>query len=227
MGELVKYIMPFLYIVEDKKTQISIAIGASVLYFIVAFITPHFIPLLEPDSYSYLDFSPIRTAFYPIFLDIMQAIGLSLNAITIVQLAVFSIILGWLIFHLMLFGLPLLLVVGFYLGMVGNIYLTAYHFSILTESISFSLVLLLMIYLLRFIHHKKTTDFLMMTIFAAIATAIKPAFLPFCVGILITNFLLKAGKTNWKISLKTAFLVGLLPIIFIIGDNVFCNISLL
>ncbi|MCH9844747.1 MAG: hypothetical protein K0U39_04490, partial [Alphaproteobacteria bacterium] len=102
MHKIIKYITPFFYKIEDKKTQIRVASGAGFLYFMIAFITPHLIPLLELDSYGYLDFSEKRTAFYPLFLDMMQAIGLSLNAITIVQSLIFSIIFSWLIFHLML-----------------------------------------------------------------------------------------------------------------------------
>ncbi len=203
------------YKLENRNIQSLCALGCGVLYFISALVTPRFIPLLEPDSYSYLEFYPTRTSFYPIFLDMMQFFGLSLVGITYLQLLIFTISLIVILHQFLRDKLPLLLTIGFYLAMLGNIYLTSYHFSILAESLSFSLILLTITFLWRFIKNKNVMDFFWMIVFTSIAIGMKPALLSICIGVIASKILLRFHMESWQKTLKVMLLVGFAPIIII------------
>ena len=203
------------YRLTDKKYFLALSIGGAIFYVLCAMIAPRLIPLLEPDSYSYLEFSAFRTSFYPFFLDMMQFIGLIPTQIIYVQLLLFALAFAYCLYHFLCLRLPFLVIMAFYLAITGNIYMNAYHFSILTESLCFTLLLLTITHLLKFIYHRKIQNFIMMGLFVSIATALKPAMLPFCVGVLLTKFLFKWHGKNWKKRLRISLLAGFLPIIMI------------
>jgi hypothetical protein len=87
------------------KTPLFVA-ASTTLYAVGALVTPRAFPLVEPDSAGYIEFSNIRTAIYPAFLRIFGALGLGLEQITYVQLALFVLSLAALIAALLRAGMP-------------------------------------------------------------------------------------------------------------------------
>ena len=68
-------------------------LAGSALCAAITFVLPPYFPLLEPDSPGYLEFDSNRTAFYPWFLRVSLRLGLTLEQITYVQIALFSVAL--------------------------------------------------------------------------------------------------------------------------------------
>ena len=108
-------------------------------YVAATFLIPPYISMVEPDSASYLDFEPNRTALYPAFLYVCRALGLGLVQITWLQTAFFGASLAYLLVTLLRAGFPRLLLVFFVGILAANVLFTSFHLSILTESIFFSL----------------------------------------------------------------------------------------
>jgi hypothetical protein len=100
---------------------------------------PPYVPLIDPDSASYLGFSPTRSALYPAFLFVCKLLGLNLIEITWVQLAFFSAALAYLLSVLLRAGFPRALVALFVAILAANVLFSSFHRSILTESIYFSI----------------------------------------------------------------------------------------
>ena len=108
-------------------------------YALVVLAVPPYTPLIEPDSSGYLTFDSTRSAFYPAFLRICIALGLDLVQITWVQLAVFTVALGYLLATLLRNGFPKLLIGLFVAVLAVNVLFSSFHRSIMAESIYFSM----------------------------------------------------------------------------------------
>ena len=98
------------------------------------------LPTILPDSGSYLFFNPIRTAFYPVFLDVIGMISERHELIIFIQI---SIYLSSYIYFLYIIlekikSLSLFIFVGTCTSL--NIYIHSFHSVILTESITFSIM---------------------------------------------------------------------------------------
>lgn len=114
------------------------AIMASILV-----VTPRLFEVLENDSSGYISFSSIRSATYPLILRSFQQMGADLETVITFQCIIFILSFGGGIIMILRSGVPLIIASGLAIGLSFNIYFNAFHFSILTESFSFSLLLLL------------------------------------------------------------------------------------
>jgi hypothetical protein len=120
-------------IFRDVSRQDYFFISGCVLAYIAAVIrTPPYTPAIVPDSPGYIEFSPLRTALYPMFL------GLSLIETAWVQLGLFGLALAYLLTALRRAGFSLWLLAGFVIVLAGNVLFSSFHSSILPESIYFS-----------------------------------------------------------------------------------------
>ena len=119
------------------KTPVFVAACAT-LYAVGALVAPRAFPLVEPDSAGYIEFSNVRTAIYPAFLRIFGALGLGLEQITYVQLALFVLSLATLVAALLRAGMPRVLIVLMVVGLLASFHLPSYHWTIMTESIFIS-----------------------------------------------------------------------------------------
>ncbi|HZL30470.1 MAG TPA: hypothetical protein VFC54_05345 [Pseudolabrys sp.] len=107
-------------------------------YCAAVLIVPPYTPLIEPDSKGYIDFDPLRSAFYPAFLYLCRAAGLSLVQTTWVQLAIFGAALGYLLSALRRIDVPRYMLAALVLLLAANVLFSSFHRSILTESLYFS-----------------------------------------------------------------------------------------
>lgn len=106
---------------------------------------------MEPDSYGYVDFYSTRTAIYPIFMRALMWLGLSLQAITYVQVAVFCVSLMILIAAMQRASIKRCWIVLFVVLLGSNSYFSSFQRTILTESIGFSVVVVATAFLLEYL----------------------------------------------------------------------------
>lgn len=124
---------------ESGRKDLGFALGCALIYGLVTLSLPSYLALIEPDSTTYLDFYPTRSALYPTLLTVCRQLGLSLLQITWIQLAFFCVALAYLLVVLRRCWVSRLLLAVLVGVLTGNILFSSFHFSILTESLYFSL----------------------------------------------------------------------------------------
>ena len=120
----------------------------SAIYFIIwAQFAGSFNPI-RPDSIGYLNFfegtddGANRLSGYPIFLLLLSNLKFKLIHIGYIQLGVFVFALNFLLSSLLKFGVSKLIVALLFAGLLINPFFNQFHFTMLTESLSFSLLLM-------------------------------------------------------------------------------------
>ena len=112
------------------------------------------------DSVGYLDFAPQRTSIYPTFLDMVSTLPNPISFSLFIQSAIYVVttfvLLRCFLIHLKSVFMTTTLV-GF--GLALNLYLQAFHTIILTESLCFSLMNLLVALLVKVNFGKKTIEY--------------------------------------------------------------------
>jgi len=101
------------------------------------------VPLLQPDSSSYLSFSSSRTAGYPSFLAFAQALGLGPEQIIWLQFVIYWASLcglGWALLHA---TKEPMLAIGAIALILLNVEISKYNFTILTEALFISITMLI------------------------------------------------------------------------------------
>ena len=78
---------------------------------------------------------------HTLILRSFQLLGMDLKTVIVFQCIVFVLSFGISIVMILRSGVPLLIVAALAIGLICNIYFNAFHFSILTESLCFSLIL--------------------------------------------------------------------------------------
>ena len=99
-------------------------------------------PCFEPDSPGYLEFDSNRTAFYPWFLRVSLRLGLTLEQITYVQIALFSAALLVLFAALMRARASKWVIAAVAVLFGANSYFSGFHRTIMSESLFFTLTIL-------------------------------------------------------------------------------------
>jgi hypothetical protein len=127
---------------QQKIFRGAVALGPVAIFLAVYSIYwPPDVPLIGPDSESYLDFSAIRSAGYPFFLAVLKSIFSARSHYLIVQYSLYA--LSVLIFTWQLFkterNLIFCLVVE--VGLLANWEVNRFHFSIITETLFLSISL--------------------------------------------------------------------------------------
>ncbi|MCH9852835.1 MAG: hypothetical protein K0U45_04950 [Alphaproteobacteria bacterium] len=158
----------------------------------------------------------IKMAVYPFILHISQMIGLTINQIYYLQLLFFSIALAYLLYYLLYFRKPFIMVMIFFIAITINFYIARFHFALITESFSFSVICLFLANWLKYFHSHKIKDLIWTGIFVGLLLTIRLAFLPFLVGIICSTCLLKISLTApypWRDTVKKTLLGVILPVL--------------
>jgi hypothetical protein len=121
------------------RTDVLFVAGCAIVYAAATFLIPPYIPLIEPDSESYLNFAPNRSALYPAFLYVCKMLRLNLIEITWLQTTIFSLALAYLLSVLLRAKIHRVLLGLLVVVLAANVLFTSFHRSILTESIYFSI----------------------------------------------------------------------------------------
>ena len=160
------------------KTPVFVAACAT-LYAGGALVAPRAFPLVEPDSAGYIEFSNVRTAIYPAFLRIFGALGLGLEQITYVQLALFVLSLATLVAALLRAGMPRVLIVLMVVGLLASFHLPSYHWTILTESIFISVSTIGLAFWLDYLRTGRIQFLAAISLCVGLLIAIRPAGIAF------------------------------------------------
>jgi hypothetical protein len=181
--------------------------GCAVLYAAFSLIAPPFGELVQLDSYGYINFAAIRTAFYPIILRVLTAAGLSLEQITIVQLLALTLALAFLLDTLLRAGLSRLLTVLFALGMATNVFFTSFYGTIMTEAFFISVMMFASAWWIDYLRTGRAVFLALAGLCVGIATGIRPSgaiFLP----MLMISAWLKFHRRDASIPIFLACLIG-------------------
>ena len=94
-----------------------------------------FFPILENDSFSYVNNESIRLSLYPLLIDFLNN---DHKLIIPLQISYLSLSITALVYGLVKIRINLFLILIFYLLIVTNVYYTSFSKTILTESIYFA-----------------------------------------------------------------------------------------
>lgn len=198
-----------------SRGDVLFAVGCALAYAITALLAPYHAHLIEPDSASYLAFSPFRTSLYPAFLYLCRMLGLSLVQITWVQLAIFAPALSYFLAALLRSGFPKWLLVLMVLVLAGNVLFSSFHFSILTESISFSLTMAAVGCWIDYLRTRRIGELMAAGLALGLMIGVRPA----AVGLLPLHLLAAWLRRPNRFGLWVALLLALLPIGIGIGGE--------
>jgi hypothetical protein len=143
--------------------------------FLIILILPSTSTLIHPDSSGYLEFSEIRTAFYPAFLSVLLYFGLSIEQIPVIQIIIFSISLFYLLNSLIKICDKRLFLSIFVFLLIGNIWLISLQKTILSESIYISSNIAAMAALINFFNTKLTRHIVIFAFLIGISMGIRPS----------------------------------------------------
>ncbi len=136
---------------------------------------PNYFPLLEPDSGGYIGFSANRTAIYPFFLRTLTELGLSLQSITYVQIAIFCVGLMVLVVALERASIRRAWILLFVLLLGTNAHFSSFQKTILTESIGFSVIVVATAFLLDYLRTGRAMWLALAGLFIGLGIGIRPA----------------------------------------------------
>jgi hypothetical protein len=170
------------------------------LLFVAYIYIPSVAPMIHPDSSGYIEFSSIRTSFYPVFLDIAGYFGMSLNQIQYLQIFIFSLSVFFLLRTLLDLTSRKIIVLLYLLLLIGNIWLVSIHKSILTDSLYISFNLFAVSALINFFLKGSSKYLLIFSIMVGISIGIRPSGIYLLVLIPIIIFSAKKylGVFRWK-----------------------------
>ena len=174
-----------------------ILLFSSAIYFIIwTQFADSFNPI-RPDSSGYLKFfggsdaGANRLSGYPIFLLLLSNLKFKLIHIGYIQLGVFVFALYFLLSSLLKFGVSKLIVALLYAGLLINPFLNQFHFTMLTESLSFSFLLMFLGLALSLYQRITNTKIIMLGIIIGLLAILKPVSLIFFpIGLIFLIFLL-------------------------------------
>ena len=161
------------------QADIGFAAFCSLISAALALALPPYYPLTQPDSASYTAFANSRTAFYPLLLRALSGAGLDLVQITYVQAVIFHLVLIGLLLAMMRWGIPRVFVAGFAVALGANIGFSSFHWTILTESIFFSVTALAIIFLLDYFRSGRAVHLAATSLCVGILYGIRPAAITF------------------------------------------------
>ena len=165
--------------------QLAAGLVAMVVLGLVQFFYPRVYPTMFLDSPGYLRFDAHRNALYPAFLDML---GDNIGLVIIAQVAIFLAASFGMVFMLARARLPLSVIVILTLALLVNFDLHAYHYSIAPESLSLSLVYLMLGCLALYFHQAKPLWLGLAMLCAILTFGMRPntiAF-PIAIGIVAT-----------------------------------------
>jgi hypothetical protein len=147
----------------------------------------HSLPLMQPDSLSYIEFSPIRTAGYPLFIGFIKAVFGTFQVLPVVHLLCLTLSATYLVFEFFSqtrgFLLACLLSVGL---MINPAY--EYAFNVLTEPLSISLLMMFLGTSIRLFQRPTLKTLTLLSVIVGMSIIVRPvhyAYVPvlFAIGL--------------------------------------------
>lgn len=176
---------------------------SSIFYFIIwAQFAGSYNPI-QPDSNGYLYFfsgtgaGANRIAGYPVFLLLMNNLKFTLIQIGYIQLGIFVCSFYFLLNSLLKFGISKLIVGLLFVSLLINPFFNKFHFMILTESLSFSFLLIFLGLIMSLLRGAANTSIVMLGVIIGLLAILKPVSLIFFpIGIMFLFLMLLISKTQ-------------------------------
>jgi hypothetical protein len=160
-------------------------------YFLTPVLAHRAIPLVEGDSSSYIRFLPYRDPGYPLILMAVRSLGLSLAAIPVLQIAVFSASLA-LLFRISAAVLRSRTYATILAGLIAfNPFVIGFQFEIMSESFFISFEILMLCAVMAFAKDAKAAHLAAASLFTGLSIIVRAAgwsfvpMLPLCVLLLL------------------------------------------
>lgn len=174
-----------------------------VLFFFLADLFPIKEDLLQPDAPSYLGFNAIRTGGYPFFLATLKPLVGDPSGYVPVQLALYA--LATFVFACVFWRtydafLPALLAE---IALLGNPLVNAFHFTILTESLFLSVLILFLAAVFSALHRRHLSAIACASLLAGMALAIRPSALALLPALVLLPMLVRTDRW-WRRCLVAA-----------------------
>lgn len=186
--------MPTVDFTSDKRLALSkiavvIALGLAVLAVLLSRAPA--IPFLKADSRSYIEFWPIRTATYPLFL---RAFGI--KAAIVLQPALNAIAITYLGLETLALTGSLTVAAAVMTLTIANPPLLTFHYTILTESLFVSIFTVFLGLVMRLSRHPSPALMTTESAVAGLAVTVRPAGWFFLPLMLIISLMLGKGLTS-------------------------------
>lgn len=182
---------------------------------VAASLGGRFTSSIQPDSVSYLNFYSTRTSLYPFFLEIVLDGSNFYNFLGLIQLVVFLIT-----FYLLILAIKKAFLKNrglFHLFAITyslNVYLHSFHSQILTESITFSVINILMLFFLMLTDNKSWKPVLGIGFCVGMLVGLKPAMAFLLPVTPVLLFVIFFEKKQFFVNLLVIFLIGVsVPIV--------------
>lgn len=196
------------------STQIK-SIVLVLMYSAILIFTPRIFNILENDSIGYIQFADIRTSIYPTIIKILFYVNSDYKILIYFNIILFLSSLFVFLKTSFEEKINYFVILSLYSSLILNIYFNGFHFTILTESISFSLCLLFLTFLIKFIKNFDNKYLIYLSITLSLIFTLRPSSLGFVVVSLV--FLFYFCLRNYYKSLKEVVKYLLIPFIIILS----------
>ena len=150
--------------------------------------------IIDADTPRYLDNSPMRTATYPLFLDVAYG-----PALLPIQLFLFAGALAWLAFYASKF-LPWFVHVAMVLAVGANPYVWELQASVMGEALTIPLLTIIAGCVLGFLNEKRPALIVLAAVLGGLAATIRPSLMPFMLTPLAAVWIAPKLQSRIKLS---------------------------
>lgn len=195
----------------EASSRVKVALAAiAALPFVVALVYGWMRPdlFLWADSPGYSNWHPVRTAPYPLFLDLIPS-----ALVLTVQLGLLAAALSWLSLQVWKLTSSFLFVAASALLQIANPYIWFLQGSVMSEALTTPLLILLAGLLLNYTIGGRRADLLPAALCAGVIAATRPSCLPIIVIPLLAALLSPShgGSRSWRV-LLAALLMAISPV---------------
>ena len=177
------------------STQIKSIILVSI-YSVILIFTPRIFDIVENDSMGYIQFDDVRTSIYPTIINILLNIDSNYDILIYFNIILFLFCLYVFLTTLFEEKINHFVILSLYLSLILNIYFNGFHFTILTESISFSLCLIFLTYLIKLIKNFNNKYLIYISITLSFVLALRPSSLGFVAVAFVFLFYFSLRNNN-------------------------------
>lgn len=198
-----------------KEQKAKIALGSLTfflgLFYMLAFSNT---PLMQPDSLSYINFSPVRPLGYPLFLWTLKTLTGSYKMVPYLQLSFYFAAIFYCGLNFYKLSQSLLLSLGLILGISVNVAFIKLFSSLLTDVVGGGCLLFFLGSLFSFLHHPRLKTIYSLWIVIGVACLIRPVF--YClVGVLPILYLINGRFFRENMGQRLLF--PTLPFLFLLS----------
>jgi hypothetical protein len=200
---------------RSNLLRAAVVVAPVAIFLAVYSVFPPNVPLISPDSDSYLNFAAIRSGGYPFFLAILKPLVRAPSGYAVAQLVLYAFAVLILTSQLLASFRSLLFCLLAELLLLGNWEVNRYHFVILTESVLLSTSALFLATALASLRTGSLLALAAASACAAYAMAIRPTGIIFIATLLL--ILLMSPGFSRRVSMR--LFATAVPLIIVLGGE--------